>query len=330
MSIGYAAMLEQLPPGEAAALAALAEQHGFSGTMVSDHFQPWTPQQGQSSFVWSVLAAIGERTNGDLGPGATTPSFRWHPAMVAQAAATLAAMYPGRHWLGLGAGDAVSEHVTGSYWPEPHERIGRMFEAIDVIKKLFAASMVGKDARHRGEHFKLESSRLWTMPEEPPPILVATSGPVTAKRAGRTVDGLITLGAPIDRLALLLDRFGRGAREAGRDPDAMTKILRVTLSWAPTDDEALANALREWPNGAMRFSRGDIRSPFEFEQLARIVRPEDFDDRVIISADPDVHRRAIQRYLDLGFDRVYLHNVGRNQVEWIEAFGREVLPALRQ
>lgn len=329
MTIGYAAMLEQLPPGEAAGLAELAEQHGFDGTLVSDHFQPWTPQQGQSSFVWSVLAAIGERTKGDLGPGATTPSFRWHPAMVAQAAATLAAMYPGRHWLGLGAGDAVSEHVTGAYWPEAHERIGRLFEAIDVIKKLFAGSLAGKDVRHRGEHFKLESSRLWTMPDEPPPILVATEGPVTAKRAGRTVDGIITMGAPVGRLALLLDRFAKGAREAGRDPASMTKILRVTLSWAPRQEDALAQALREWPNGAMRFSRGDIRSPFEFEQLAKIVRPEDFDDRVVISADPDVHRAVIQRYLDLGFDRVYLHNVGRNQAEWIEVFGREVLPALR-
>jgi len=205
-----------------------------------------------------------------------------------------------------------------------------MFEAIDVIKKLFVASKAGQDVRHRGQHFTLESARLWTMPEVPPPILVATAGPVTAKRAGRTVDGMITMGGPLDRLAVLPDRFAAGAREAGKDPEEMLKVLRLHVRWAPTEEEALANAMREWPNGAMKFSRGDIRSPFEFEQLARLVRPEDFQGRVIISSDPDVHRAAIQRFVDLGFDRIYLHNVGRNQREWIEVFGRDVLPALRR
>jgi G6PDH family F420-dependent oxidoreductase len=330
LTVGYAAMLEQSAPGEAVTLAALAEQHGFSGTMVSDHFQPWVPQQGEASFVWSVLAALGERTTGDIGPGATTPSFRWHPAMVAQAAATLAAMYPGRHWLGLGSGDAVSEHVTGTYWPEAPERINRMFEAIDLIKKLFVASRAGKDVRHRGQHFTLESARLWTMPDVPPPILVATAGPVTARRAGKTVDGMITEGAPLDRLAVLIERFAAGAKESGRDPDHLTKLLRLHVSWAPTEAEALENAMREWPNGAMKFARSDIRSPFEFEQLARLVRPEDFEGRVVISSDPDVHRAAIQRCVDLGFDRVYLHNVGRNQKEFVEVFGRDVIPKLRR
>jgi coenzyme F420-dependent glucose-6-phosphate dehydrogenase len=330
LTVGYAAMLEQFAPGEAVTLAALAEQHGFSGTMVSDHFQPWTPQQGEASFVWSVLAALGERTTGDIGPGATTPSFRWHPAMVAQAAATLSAMYPGRHWLGLGSGDAVSEHVTGTYWPEAPERINRMFEAIDLIKKLFVASKAGKDVRHRGQHFMLESARLWTMPDVPPPILVATAGPVTARRAGKTVDGMITEGAPLDRLGVLVERFAAGAKESGRDADHLTKLLRLHVSWAPTEAVALANAMREWPNGAMKFARSDIRSPFEFEQLARLVRPEDFEGRVVISSDPDVHRAAIQRCVDLGFDRVYLHNVGRNQKEFVEVFGRDVIPHLHR
>ncbi len=136
--------------------------------MAADHFQPWVPQQGQSAFVWNVLAALGERTRGDMGPGVTAPTFRWHPAMVAQASATLAAMYPGRHWLGLGSGEALNEHVTGEYWPEAPERINRMFEAIDVIKKLFTASLAGKDIKHSGPFFKLESTRLWTMPKVAP------------------------------------------------------------------------------------------------------------------------------------------------------------------
>ena len=327
--IGYAAMLERFPPAEAVALAALAESHGFRGVMATDHFQPWVPAQGESSFVWSVLAAIGERTAGDLGPGVTTPTFRMHPAVVAQASATLGALYPGRHWLGIGSGEALNEHVVGQYWPEAPERINRMFEAVDVIRRLFAGSIAGRDVRHAGPHFKLESTRLWTMPEVAPEILVAASGPVTARRAGRSVDGFITTGGPTDRLAPLLQRFAEGAREAGRNAATMPKVLQLHLSWATTDEQAMRNALVEWPNGGMRFPRSDIRSPYEFDQLARTVRPEDFAGRMVVSSDPDVHRADIQRLLDLGFDRIYLHNVGRNQAEFLDVFGRDVLPRLR-
>jgi G6PDH family F420-dependent oxidoreductase len=328
LQVGYAAMLEQFHPTEAVALSAYAEHHGFSGVMAADHFQPWVPQQGQSSFVWNVLSAIGERTTGDMGPGVTAPTFRYHPAMVAQASATLAAMYPGRHWLGLGSGEALNEHIVGQYWPEAPERINRMFEAIEIIKKLFAASLAGKDAKHSGPFYKLESTRLWTMPEVAPEILVATAGPVTAKRAGRTVDGLITVGAPLEKIAGLFAKFDEGAREAGKNPSTMPRVLQLHLSWAPTHEEAVRNALVEWPNGGMRFPKSDIRSPYEMEQMAKLVRPEDFEGRMVIDSDPDVHRAYIQRYVDLGFDRIYLHNVGRNQREWIDVFGRDVLPKL--
>lgn len=328
LTVGYAAMLEQFHPTEAIALSVLAEEHGFSGVMAADHFQPWVPAQGQSAFVWNVLAALGERTRGDLGPGVTAPTFRWHPAMVAQASATLAAMYPGRHWLGLGSGEALNEHIVAGYWPEAPERINRMFEAIEIIKKLFVGSLAGKDVKHSGPFYKLESTRLWTMPEVAPEILVATAGPVTAKRAGRVADGLITVGAPLEKIAGLFGKFEDGAREAGKDPSTMPRVLQLHMSWAATDEEALANALTEWPNGGMKFPKADIRSPFDFEQMAKLVRPEDFAGRMIISADPDRHRAEIQKYVDLGFDRIYLHNVGRNQREWIETFGRDVLPAL--
>ncbi len=326
--IGYAAMLEQFPPMEAVELSAYAESKGFSGVMAADHFQPWVPAQGQSAFVWSVLTAIGERTTGDFGPGVTAPSFRWHPALVAQASATLATMYPGRHWLGLGSGEALNEHIVGGYWPEAPERINRMFEAIEVIDKLFTASAAAKDTKHEGRFFKLESTRLWTMPEQRPPILVATAGPITAKRAGKAVDGLITVGAPLEKISGLFQRFDDGQREAGKDPSKAPRMLQVHLSWAPTDEEALANAMHEWPNGGMKFPKGDIRSPFEFEQMAKLVRPEDFEGRMVISSDPDLHRAAIQRYADLGFDSIYLHNVGRNQREWIDVFARDVLPKI--
>lgn len=326
--IGYAAMLERFAPNEVIALARAAEASGFTGVMAADHFQPWVPQQGQASFVWNVLSALGQVTAGDLGTGVTAPTFRWHPAMVAQASATLAAMYPGRHWLGLGSGEAINEHVVGHYWPEAPERIDRMFEAVDIIKKLFTASLAGRDTRHEGRYYKLESTRLWTMPDAAPPILIGTAGPVTAKRAGRTVDGIVVDGAPVEKVAPLLQRFAEGGREVGRDPRTQTRIIRLHLSWAPTRDEAVANALREWPNAGMRFPKSDIRSPFELEQIARTVRPEHFEGRVLISDDPEVHRAHIQRYLDLGFDRVYLHDVSRDQRAFLEVFGREVLPRL--
>lgn len=328
LQIGYAAMLEQFAPAEAVALSAYAEEHGFSGVMAADHFQPWVPAQGESSFVWSVLAAIGERTKGDLGPGVTAPTFRWHPAMVAQASATLASMYPGRHWLGLGSGEALNEHIVGQYWPEAPERINRMFEAIEIISKLFTASIAGKDVKHSGQFYKLESTRLWTMPEVAPEILIATAGPVTAKRAGRHADGLITVGAPVEKISMLFGKFDEGAKDAGKDPSTMPKVLQLHMSWAETDEEAMRNAMVEWPNGGMKFPKGDIRSPFEFEQIAKLVRPEDFEGRMIISADPDDHRVYIQKFVDLGFDRIYLHNVGRNQRQWIDVFGRDVLPKL--
>jgi G6PDH family F420-dependent oxidoreductase len=324
--IGYAAMLEQFGPLEVTELSVKAEASGFSGVMAADHFQPWVPAQGNASFVWNVMTAIAERTKGDVGPGVTCPSFRMHPAIVAQASATLAAMYPGRHWLGLGSGEALNEHILGEYWPETPERIARMFEAIEIIKKLFGSP--GKDVKHEGKFYKMESTRLWTMPDEPPPIYIATAGPVTAKKTGMYADGLITVGAPEEKIGMIFDKCREGAREAGKDPAKFRFIGQLHLSWAPTDEEALRNAMVEWPNGGMKFPKQDIKSPLDFEQMAKLVRPEDFQGRMLISADPEKHRQQIQKFIDLGFDQVYLHNVGRNQVEWIELFGREVLPKL--
>src|SRR5216683_2841142 len=246
--IGYAAMLEQFRPRDLIGFCTKAEAAGFSGVMAADHVQPWVPQQGQAAFVWSFMAAAAEHTRGDIGPGVTCPSFRSHPAIIAQAAATMTAIYPGRFWLGLGSGEALNEHLVAGYWPEVAERINRMFESIEIIRKLFT----GKDVKHTGEYYKMETMRLWTMPKQPPPIYIATAGPVTAEKTGRFCDGLITVGAPEEKI----------------------------------------------------------------------------EGRMLISADPDAHCREIQKFIDLGFDRVYLHNVGRNQLEWIDVFGKKVLPKL--
>ncbi|MBA0124902.1 TIGR03557 family F420-dependent LLM class oxidoreductase [Haloechinothrix sp. YIM 98757] len=324
VQVGIAAALEQFPPRESVELAALAERHGFRGQMAADHFQPWVPAQGEASFVWSVLSAIAERTDGDFGPGVTCPSFRFHPALVAQAAATNEAMYPGRSWLGIGSGEALNEHMLAGYWPEAPERVRRMFEALEVIRKLFT----GKDVKHAGEFFKMHTTRLWTMPEAPPPVYIAAAGPYTSRKTGELGDGLITPGASMDKLGGILDNLAQGARKAGRDPDDIPKLLQVHLSWADTDEQAWSQAIEQWPNGGMKFPKADVRSPFDFEQMAKLVRRDDFAGRMVISSDPDEHRASLQKFIDAGFTRIYLHNVGRNQREWLEVFGREVLPSL--
>jgi coenzyme F420-dependent glucose-6-phosphate dehydrogenase len=324
--IGYACMLEQFHPTDLLDWAERAEAAGFdAGFQVSEHFHPWTPQQGQSAFAWSFMGALGQRTTLPFGTAVTCPGFRYHPAVIAHAAATLGAMYPGRFWLGLGAGEALNEHVIGGEWPEVGIRSAMMFEAIEVINKLFS----GKVVKHDGDYFTLESARLYTLPEEKIPIYVATAGPVNAKRTGRHADGIITVGAADEKIAMLWDRFREGASEAGKDAEAMMTQLQIHISWAPTQEEAERNALTEWPNGGMPFPKQDIKHPEDFESMAKLVRIENFANRMLIGADLNEHTAHIQRFVDMGFDEIYLHNVGRDQAAFIDAFGTEVLPKLR-
>ena len=324
--IGYACMLEQFHPTELLDFAEAAEKAGFdAGFQVSEHFHPWTPQQGQSAFAWSFMGALGQRTSLPFGTAVTCPGFRYHPAVIAHAAATLGAMYPGRFWLGLGAGEALNEHVIGGEWPEVGIRSAMMFEAVEVISKLFS----GKVVKHDGEYFTLESAKLYTRPEQRVPIYVATAGPVNAKRTGKYADGIITVGAADEKIGMLWDKFREGARDAGKDASVMHTQLQVHVSWAPTQAEAEEQAVREWPNGGMPFPKQDIRNPEDFENMAKLVGIEHFKNRMLISADLDEHTAALQKYVDMGFDGIYLHNVGRNQAAFIEAFGTKVIPQLR-
>jgi coenzyme F420-dependent glucose-6-phosphate dehydrogenase len=323
--LGYAAMCEQFHPTDLVTWCQQAERAGFDSVMASDHFEPWTPEQGQSAFVWPLLGAIGATTSLRFGTGVTAPGYRYHPAIVAQAAATLEAMYPGRFWLGVGAGEALNEHVVHSYWPEPPERLERLVESIEVIRQLFS----GRRVKYDGRYVKMEWARLYTLPAEPPRILVATSGPVMSERTGRLADGIITVGATDEKIALLMNRFETGAREAGKDPAAMPRLIQLHVSWAENQEEAVAQAVREWPNGGMSFPKQDIRHPEDFVAMAKLVRPEDFVGRVLMSADLEKHRAMIQHYIDIGFTEVYVHSVGRNQEAFIRAYGERVIPQLR-
>src|SRR5215203_6015062 len=251
-TIGYAAMFEQFHPTKLLDWCKVAEESGFGSVMASDHFHPWTPDQGHSAFVWSWMGALGAVTNLRFGTGVTPPGFRYHPAVLAQAAATLEAMYPGRFFLGLGAGEALNEHITGDYWPEAPVRLERLAESIEVIQQLFT----GKVTKYRGKHITVESAKIYTLPDAPPPIYVATSGPINAQRTGKTTDGIILVGAADDKIKVLIERFEKGAREAGKDPSTMPKIMQYKVSLAATEEDAVAQAIKEWPNGGMAFPKG--------------------------------------------------------------------------
>ncbi|HET8587048.1 MAG TPA: TIGR03557 family F420-dependent LLM class oxidoreductase [Candidatus Limnocylindria bacterium] len=324
--IGYAAMLEQFHPTDLLDWCAQAEAAGFeAGFQVSEHFHPWTPQQGNAAFAWSFMGALGQRTSLPFGTAVTCPGFRYHPAVIAHAAATLGAMYPGRFWLGLGAGEALNEHVVGPSWPEIGVRSAMLFEAVEIINKLFT----GKVVKHSGEYFTMESAKLYTRPDEPVPVYVATAGPLNAKRTGRYADGIITVGAADEKISMLWDRFREGATEAGKDPTKMKTQLQVHVSWAPTQQQAEEQAIREWPNGGMPFPKQDIKNPEDFANMAKLVALKDFKNRMLISADLDQHVAELQNYVDMGFDEIYLHNVGRDQSAFIATFGEKVIPRLK-
>lgn len=324
-TIGYAAMMEQFTPTQLLDYCEAAEKVGFSTVMASDHFHPWTPEQGQSGFSFAFMAALGERTSQRFGAGVICPSFRYHPAVVAQASATLEAMYPGRTYVGIGAGEALNEHIVGGQWPEGGTRSKMMFEAIEIINKLFT----GKVVRHEGKYFTMESAKLYTMPDQPPPIYVATAGPINSLRTGRYADGIITVGASDEKIQGLFDKFAQGAKREGKDPATMPRILQVHVSYAGTIEEATDNAVKEWPNGGMAFPKADIRNPEDFQAMARLVRPEHYKNRVLISNDPEEHLAYVQRYADMGFDEIYIHNVGRNQEEFIKVYGEKVIPNVK-
>jgi G6PDH family F420-dependent oxidoreductase len=237
-------------------------------------------------------------------------------------------MYPGRYWLGIGAGEALNEHFAATYWPDPSERSARLFEAIELIKAYFASGLDGREVRHRGVYYKTNPLRLWTTPEVPPPVIVAASGPKNARRAGEVGDGLITAGADLSKLQMLCEEFDQGVIASGRNPADLSKMLIQHVSWAPSYELAAAEAVRWWPNGGMNFPKGSLTSPFEIEKIAELIEPKHFKNRVLISADLAEHTEHLRSLFRLGFNHIYLHNVGTPQREWIDLFSTSVLPRL--
>ncbi|MBW3633943.1 MAG: TIGR03885 family FMN-dependent LLM class oxidoreductase [Chloroflexi bacterium] len=317
-TVGYHASHEQFPPSEMLDCVQAAEQAGFAAAMCSDHIAPWSERQGHSGFAWSWLGAALQATSLPLGV-VNAPGYRYHPAIVAQAAATLAEMFPGRFWVALGTGQAINEHITGERWPTKEERNARLRECVDVIRALWA----GETVTHFGQ-FRVEEAKLWTLPPKPPAIIGPALSEATAEFVGGWADGFITINAPGDRLRKLVEAFHRGGGEG------KPLYLQCHLSYARTDDEALANAYDQWREPIFPGVVNErLRTPQQLEAAARFVRPEDVAEYVRVSSNVERHLEWLRGDLELGFEHVYLHNVGRNQQEFIEVFGERVLPALR-
>jgi probable non-F420 flavinoid oxidoreductase len=315
--VGFHASHEQAHPRELLEAVQRAEEVGFDAAMCSDHLAPWSERQGHSGHAWSWLGAALATTSLPFGV-VTAPGQRYHPAIIAQASATLAAMFPGRFWAALGSGEAVNEHITGDRWPPKPERQARLLECVEVIRALHA----GEEVTHHGL-VHVDRARIWSLPEEPPPLLGAAVSAETAGWTASWADGLITVDQPVDALRKVLDAYREGG---GRGPAA----LQVHVSYATEEAEALATAHDQWRNGALGPPVcWDTDSVQAFDAITAHVRPEDLRDSVLISSDPAQLVAWIQERVALGFDAVHIHHVGQDQPEFLDVFGAKVVPELR-
>lgn len=313
--IGYHASHEQFAPSALRDLVILAEAAGFQAAKTSDHFHPWSERQGQSGFAWAWLGATMQATSLPFG-AISAPGYRYHPAILAQAAATCAEMFPDRLWLALGSGEAINEAITGEAWPEKAERNARLAECVDIIRALLA----GETVTHRGRVTVVEA-KLYSRPAGRLPLLGAAVTPATAAFVGTWADGLLTTsGGDIADTRKAITAF----RDAAGDGKPV--YVQHALSWAETEDEALGQALDQWgPVAAGGEINWDLRRPADFDLVGKMVGPSDMANCVKVSSDVSRHLDWIAALIDLGVDHVYLHNVGRNQKAFIERFGPHIV-----
>jgi coenzyme F420-dependent glucose-6-phosphate dehydrogenase len=314
--IGYHASHEQFSPAELLALTKQAEASGFAAAMSSDHLAPWGERQGHSGFAWSWLGAAMQAARLPFGVVTTPIGLRYHPLLVAQAAATLAEMFPRRLTVILGSGEALNERAFGAGWPIKQERTERLEESVDILRALWRGETVTRNGR-----IAIDEGRLYSLPETPPALFCAALTPQTARRSARWADGLATINQPLDKVRELIAAF----RDGGGDGKPVH--LQLHLSFAATEEEATRNALDQWRTNALPSTvAAELSSPQMFDAATEHLRAEDLSSSVLVSADLSRHRGWIEDFFALGVDRVLLHNVGRNQREFIDAFGKKVLP----
>ncbi len=316
LKIGYKLSSEEHRPADLIAQARRAEQCGFSFAMISDHFHPWIDAQGQSPFVWPVIGAIAQATSKLLlGTAVTCPTIRIHPGIIAQAAATAASMMPGRFILGLGAGENLNEHIFGHRWPPVRVRHAMLKEAVEIIHLLWS----GKLENFSGEYYQLENARLYTLPDELPPIAVAASGSNAAKLAAEIGDAFVGTSADAELMDVFNQSGGSGKPRYGE----------LTVCWAADQSQAEETAYKVWPisglNGPLM---SELALPAYFEQAATMIDKIAVAKTVICGSDPERHLEAIQEYARAGYDHVFVHQVGPDQGGFFQFYERKILPRL--
>ncbi|HEY3829934.1 MAG TPA: LLM class F420-dependent oxidoreductase [Solirubrobacteraceae bacterium] len=314
MRIGYFLSSEEFGPRELITQARMAEDAGFQGLWISDHYHPWNDQQGHSGFVWSTIGALAQATSTmNITTAVTCPTVRIHPAVVAQAAATCAVLLEGRFALGLGSGEALNEHILGDHWPQADQRLEMLEEAVQVIRTLWQGGMQS----HRGYHYQVENARIYDLPERTPPILISGFGPKATKLAAKIGDGYCTVQPDKQEV----QRF----RDATDEPRPVAGGMKVC--WAPEEAQARATAHRLWPNEQLPGELAQILpTPAHFEQASELISEDMVAEAVPCGPDLDLHLQAIKRYEDAGFDELYIQQIGPDQERFFETYANEVLP----
>ena len=313
MRIGYFLSCEEFGPQELIRQARLAEAAGFDRVWISDHYHPWVDEQGHSPFVWSVIGALATATERlHVTTAVTCPTIRIHPAVIAQAAATSSVLLDGRFSLGVGSGEALNEHILGDKWPEADVRLEMLEESIEVMRLLWQ----GGNQSHRGRHYTVENARLYTLPDEPPPVLVSGFGPKSIELAARVGDGYCATMPEPEFVEQYRGQGGKGPVQGG------TKVC-----WGPDAAECRATVYRRWPNEALPGELAQILpTPRHFEQATELVTEEMIGESVPCGPDLDRHVAALEEYADAGFDELYVQQVGTHHEEFFDVFAREVLP----
>lgn len=314
MKIGYFLSSEEFDPRELVRQARLAEDAGFHGLWISDHYHPWNEEQGHSPFVWAVIGAVSQATSRiPLTTAVTCPTTRLHPAIVAQAAATSAVLLEGRFALGLGSGEALNEHILGDRWPRVDERLEMLEEAVQVIRTLWQGGMQS----HRGRHYRVENARVYDLPERRPPIVISGFGPKATRLAARIGDGFCTVSPDRDAVELYRSQGGKDKLVAGG----------IKVCWGEDERSARTTAHRVWPTEQLPGELAQILpTPAHFEQASELVSEEMVAEVVPCGPDVELHVQAIERYRDAGFDELYIQQIGSEQERFFEVYADEVLP----
>jgi G6PDH family F420-dependent oxidoreductase len=314
MRIGYFLSTEEYTPAELLAQARAAEQAGFQGLWISDHFHPWNNEQGNSAHVWSVIGAISQACDLHVTTAVTCPTVRVHPAIIAQAAGTVAELLDGRFTLGVGSGEALNESILGGPWPTADVRLEMLEEAVALIRELWTGEVV----THRGRHYTVEHARIYNLPDTPPEIFVSAFGPKAADVAGRIGDGYIGTAPDPDLVKQFKDVSGGKPAQAG-----------AKVAFAPTPEEGWEHAHRLWPNAGLPGEMAQILpTPEHFEQATELVTMESTRDSVVAGNDPEQHLEQIQQYADAGYDELYVANMGPHHQDMIAFYAEKVLPQL--